>query len=181
MELDNNNEVPLRRPHGHSLASAVVSGDSDSALESSSSDDESEESLMAPADQDIFENVGEYGTTGQDDDGSESGVLFRYNPRDPSHADDLYDQDLDEEDEAYVYRNMRGGIQERVMVRKNHDEGESKTESGNEKSPPSKRPMEVFKPRNSDAVLSCPCCFNIVCMDCQRHQRYLNQFRASKC
>ena len=34
------------------------------------------------------------------------------------------------------------------------------------------------KPRTSDAVLSCPCCFNILSMDCQQHHRYKNQFRA---
>ena len=37
--------------------------------------------------------------------------------------------------------------------------------------------IEAYRPRRSDAVLSCPCCFNIVCMDCQRHKRYPNQFR----
>jgi hypothetical protein len=38
--------------------------------------------------------------------------------------------------------------------------------------------LRALKPRNSDAVLSCPCCFTIVCMDCQRHVKYANQFRA---
>ena len=37
---------------------------------------------------------------------------------------------------------------------------------------------KLLKPRSSDAVLSCPCCFQIVCMDCQRHEQYSNQFRA---
>ena len=30
----------------------------------------------------------------------------------------------------------------------------------------------------SDAVLSCPCCLLTVCLDCQRHTEYSNQFRA---
>lgn len=30
----------------------------------------------------------------------------------------------------------------------------------------------------SDAVLSCPACFTIVCYDCQRHEYYSTQFRA---
>jgi len=38
--------------------------------------------------------------------------------------------------------------------------------------------LKSLKPRTSDAILSCPCCFEIVCMDCQRHERYSNQFRA---
>ena len=36
----------------------------------------------------------------------------------------------------------------------------------------------LLKPRTSDAILSCPRCFNTVCMDCQQHERYANQFRA---
>jgi hypothetical protein len=33
-------------------------------------------------------------------------------------------------------------------------------------------------PETSDAVLSCPQCFRVVCMDCQQHERYENQYRA---
>lgn len=36
----------------------------------------------------------------------------------------------------------------------------------------------LLKPRTSDAILSCPRCFNIVCMDCQKHERFANQYRA---
>jgi hypothetical protein len=32
--------------------------------------------------------------------------------------------------------------------------------------------------RNTDAVLSCPCCFTTLCYDCQRHIIYKTQFRA---
>lgn len=32
--------------------------------------------------------------------------------------------------------------------------------------------------RQSDAVLSCPCCFITVCLDCQQHEVYQNQYRA---
>ncbi|XP_058090278.1 uncharacterized protein LOC131236824 isoform X2 [Magnolia sinica] len=34
------------------------------------------------------------------------------------------------------------------------------------------------KGRISDAVLSCPACFTTLCLDCQRHEKYLTQFRA---
>lgn len=34
------------------------------------------------------------------------------------------------------------------------------------------------KGRKSDAILSCPGCFTTVCIDCQRHERHENQFRA---
>jgi len=31
---------------------------------------------------------------------------------------------------------------------------------------------------NSDAVLNCPACFSVVCLDCQRHSIYKTQYRA---
>ena len=171
MELDDHHEGEHQRPAGHSLAFAVVSGDSESS--------DGEDSSLQD-DEDIFDDVEDWPPP---IDQETHEALFRYNPSDPSHADDLYDRNLDDEDEAYVYRNMRGGRQETVMVRAyttsathSTSEPSSATES---KDPPS-TPMQVLKPRNSDAVLSCPCCFNIVCMDCQRHQKYINQFRASK-
>jgi hypothetical protein len=102
----------------------------------------------------------------------EEQALYRIDPSNPSTVDELYDQNLDDEDEAYVYKHMRGGIQESVKVirRTTHD--------GNDGEQPELVTTQVYKPRNSDAVLSCPCCFNIVCMDCQRHEKYGNQFRA---
>ncbi|PAA56984.1 hypothetical protein BOX15_Mlig025053g5, partial [Macrostomum lignano] len=32
--------------------------------------------------------------------------------------------------------------------------------------------------RSTDAVLNCPACMSLVCLDCQRHVRYKNQYRA---
>ncbi|XP_042435488.1 E2F-associated phosphoprotein-like [Zingiber officinale] len=34
------------------------------------------------------------------------------------------------------------------------------------------------KGQTSDAVLSCPACFTTLCLDCQRHERYVTQYRA---
>ena len=44
----------------------------------------------------------------------------------------------------------------------------------------SKYKSEESKESNikSDAILSCPACFVTVCVDCQRHDLYKNQFRA---
>lgn len=104
----------------------------------------------------------------------------------------FYDENLDEEDEAYVYKHMRGGITENVTVKTrqsgsssssgqrfaNHDGGVT-SDSANEMSDDRRQQVvQMLKPRHSDAVLSCPCCFNIVCMDCQKHKRYANQYRA---
>ncbi|EFJ13520.1 hypothetical protein SELMODRAFT_122200, partial [Selaginella moellendorffii] len=32
--------------------------------------------------------------------------------------------------------------------------------------------------RKSDAILSCPACFTTLCLDCQRHEIYVTQYRA---
>ncbi|KAG7361651.1 E2F-associated phosphodomain containing protein [Nitzschia inconspicua] len=98
--------------------------------------------------------------------------------------DDLYDKNLDAEDEAYVYKNMRGGVREMVTIlqrseQQDHDDSmNGAQDAAVSSSQTQRRQLPVYKPRNSDGVLSCPCCFNIVCMDCQRHNRYPNQFRA---
>ncbi|KNA13075.1 hypothetical protein SOVF_120110 [Spinacia oleracea] len=34
------------------------------------------------------------------------------------------------------------------------------------------------KGQRTDAVLSCPACFTTLCIDCQRHEIYLTQYRA---
>ncbi|XP_052205963.1 uncharacterized protein LOC127810488 isoform X2 [Diospyros lotus] len=34
------------------------------------------------------------------------------------------------------------------------------------------------KCRSSDAVLSCPACFTTLCLECQRHEKYLTRYRA---
>eukprot|EP00977_Amphora_coffeiformis_P010657 scaffold2510_cov169-Amphora_coffeaeformis.AAC.8 len=79
-----------------------------------------------------------------------------------NYAEDaLYDENADDEDEAYVYNVLRSGSADPAVV-------------ANKASPQKK----IQKPRNSDAVLSCPCCLSIVCMDCQQHERYENQYRA---
>ena len=174
--------------------------------------------------------------------------LYSINPDNPSTTDELYDSKLDDEDESYVYKHLRGGIQETIQVRRrrcqrsqqqqkgcgtkkidpsisptgkgqgkadhddvvagslssireelvyttsvnrnddNRKEGEDEVErndgdNDNEEAHQQYdadvvETVQVYKPRNTDAVLSCPCCFNIVCMDCQRHKKYVNQFRA---
>ncbi|KAI3421670.1 uncharacterized protein J3R85_012028 [Psidium guajava] len=32
--------------------------------------------------------------------------------------------------------------------------------------------------RGTDAVLSCPACFTTLCLECQRHEKYVTQYRA---
>jgi len=70
--------------------------------------------------------------------------------------DDLfYDPDKDDDDQEWV-----------DSVRKSyHQSGRTNTLV------PSKLP-------NSDAVLNCPACFTVLCLDCQRHELYNTQYRA---
>jgi len=103
----------------------------------------------------------------------------------------FYDSNLDDEDEDFVHRFMRG------LQEENHDEKPiSKKERSTNGEPVNKKsgvasslppsPSDVtqmhnnkpLKPRDSDAILSCPCCFTTVCMDCQQHEKYTDQYRA---
>ena len=104
---------------------------------------------------------------------------LRYgDPDDPRNADHLYGADLDEEDEAWVYKNLRGGVEETVQVQRPKESASSSSSPQSSSASSRLETAKLYKPRDSDAVLACPCCFNIVCMDCQRHERYVHQFRA---
>ena len=165
-EQDNHRGEAHRRPHGHLLSSVIVSGDSD---QEEDSDSEAEDYGDGDASVEENEDLTANGTNGHDED------LLQFDPRNPAHVDELYDQNLDEEDEAYVYQHMRGGMLETVTFRSKTGSSDPNTVSSESTTTQQRK---VLKPRYSDAVLSCPCCFNIVCMDCQRHQKYPNQFRA---
>jgi len=106
----------------------------------------------------------------------------------------FYDSKLDDEDEDFVHRFMRGLTKERETCAKtsnnNSEKPVSKEERNNDGEPVFKKSGIAMdenatnnekiplKARDSDAVLSCPCCFTTVCMDCQQHEKYNNQYRA---
>jgi len=139
-------------------------------------------------------------SSSEEDEGDSSGDEYYntrrkgngYNRNDDPAADFMYSSNLDEEDEAWVYRNMRGGLEENVTmvsstqsqqpVSKSIDAAMSNISQGGTnkaiQQPPLKQKRSILKPRDSDAVLSCPCCLNVVCMDCQAHEKYTNQYRA---
>jgi len=72
----------------------------------------------------------------------------------------LYDPSQDDEDQAWV-----------DDVRRSYQQ--SNPQSTN------KTILSDLKPlANSDAVLNCPACFSPVCLDCQRHEKYQQQYRA---
>ena len=96
--------------------------------------------------------------------------------------DELYDELADDADEAWVAQHYSTSLSRccsMLMVnsidlkpnpksntRQNTHTGKEATRQGKGKGP------------ETDAVLNCPCCFTTLCMDCQRHERYKQQFRA---
>ncbi|GFS56071.1 e2F-associated phosphoprotein [Trichonephila inaurata madagascariensis] len=69
----------------------------------------------------------------------------------------FYDPDMDDEDEKWMNEKRRSYI----------------FPASKENSDQKLKPLP-----NSDAVLNCPACLSLLCMDCQRHEIYKSQFRA---
>lgn len=69
----------------------------------------------------------------------------------------LYDPDMDDDDERWVNAKRRS-----YMFPSEKKEDNVKL-----------KPLP-----NSDAVLNCPACLSLLCLDCQRHDIYKNQYRA---
>lgn len=76
----------------------------------------------------------------------------------PSNDDLFYDPEMDDEDEKWVNEQRRSCI----------FPNESKHEDGG----------KVKPLPQSDAVLNCPGCMTLLCLDCQRHEIYNTQYRA---
>ncbi|KAL4237359.1 hypothetical protein ACF0H5_002077 [Mactra antiquata] len=72
-----------------------------------------------------------------------------------SNDDLLYDPDMDDDNEKWVENQRRSYM--------------PKSDK------PSNKPKKL---PNSDAVLNCPACMTTLCLDCQRHDVYNNQYRA---
>ena len=107
-------------------------------------------------------------TSGESDEGvmdesDEEDRGFQF-VRETVQRDALYDENADDDDEAYVYQYLRSGSADPTQVASGKHGGSNS--------------KKIVKPRSSDAVLSCPCCLSIVCMDCQQHDKYENQYRA---
>ncbi|KAL7534718.1 hypothetical protein ACHAWF_004926 [Thalassiosira exigua] len=150
-------------------------------------------------------HTGTGGTAAQSSHGEEDDSDNELEMKESAGPEDLYCGNMDDEDEAWVYQHMRSGMEELVRVRQHQQDQSDATEksdstlrsnncdgadskenntrgSGQQDEAKSQNPQLkqalLLKPRASDAILSCPRCFNIVCMDCQQHERYANQYRA---
>lgn len=77
----------------------------------------------------------------------------------PSNDDLFYDPEMDDEDEKWVNDQRRSCI--------------FPNESKQDKDGGKVKPLPL-----SDAVLNCPGCMTLLCLDCQRHEIYNTQYRA---
>mmetsp|Transcript_60864 Transcript_60864/g.100691 ORF Transcript_60864/g.100691 Transcript_60864/m.100691 type:complete len:284 (-) Transcript_60864:525-1376(-) len=77
--------------------------------------------------------------------------------------DDLYDPDADDDDDKWVWDKVFKGPEEK-------QEQQPKSATGN--------PSKKKKARSSAALLSCPCCFTTVCVDCVKADEVSNQWCA---
>ena len=76
--------------------------------------------------------------------------------------DDLfYDPDADDDDQRWV-DDLRASYA-----------GDNKKSAAKQEN--AKRGVKGLP--NSDAVLNCPACFTVLCLDCQKHELYQSQFR----
>ena len=180
-------------------ASAVVS-ETDAAH---SSEDEDQEWLSNSAASSqrtrllkVDEETGASDTKNEQRQGEDSGEEM------DDAADELYCANMDDEDEAWVYKHLRSGKEETIYLRvqqknnESNEHGEAMHSEAKYHMSSQKQEVQIssnqsitlqheqmkkallLKPRNSDAVLSCPRCFTCVCMDCQQHEKYANQYRA---
>eukprot|EP01095_Lingulamoeba_sp_RSL-Kostka_P010790 TRINITY_DN3953_c0_g1_i1.p1 TRINITY_DN3953_c0_g1~~TRINITY_DN3953_c0_g1_i1.p1 ORF type:complete len:265 (+),score=67.10 TRINITY_DN3953_c0_g1_i1:97-891(+) len=62
------------------------------------------------------------------------------------------------------------------MIKKNNINKESREQEKNKQK--ELRDQEQESDYKSDAILHCPFCFTVLSVDCQRHYRYYNQYRA---
>ena len=107
------------------------------------------------------------------------------------HLRDFYDPKADDDDERWVVEHLKHTAISRASGsgsgRKQGSFGAAAqgggadagadTAAGDQKRREGRRVGGVQLPP-SDAVLSCPACFGLICLDCQRHEAFGNQWRA---
>lgn len=118
-----------------------------------------ENSTMSAAeklDQDKYDDI--YFDSDDETDGKES---KKEKQKFKTDDDLLYDPNLDDEDQRWM-----------DDLRRTYQSPGSSSGLKNKKN-------DGLKPLpNSDAILNCPACFVVVCLDCQRHEIYKTQYRA---
>ncbi|KAJ8903758.1 hypothetical protein NDN08_000293 [Rhodosorus marinus] len=84
--------------------------------------------------------------------------------------DELYDPDADNNEETWVRENL-------LQTEKDRRNGqEQKNEDGEDGTGGTPKPSMDLGDR--EFQLCCPCCFTLLCLQCQQHVKYKSQFRA---
>ncbi|XP_028395987.1 E2F-associated phosphoprotein-like [Dendronephthya gigantea] len=112
----------------------------------------------------------------EDDEDNVGGLSSKSKERRMMKSDDelLYDPNMDSEDEKWVKQQRREYQQ--VVEPKCGEE----IDGNKDDFEPNKKPKKKSSKNNftSDAMLACPACLTTLCVDCQRHDIYKQQFRA---
>jgi len=124
----------------------------------------------------------------------------------PISGETLYDENIDEKNEVWVRNNLRSYLRQPsnnqnklqkeidiIQTIENTEKIKGVTHiepiteadmkpvyefiSNPSKAKQKSAPKQIEKFR-SDAALNCPCCFTLLCLDCQRHSKFRNQYRA---
>ncbi|XP_001197735.1 E2F-associated phosphoprotein [Strongylocentrotus purpuratus] len=104
----------------------------------------------------------------------------------PTNKDLLYDPNIDEDNQNWMNK-QRAKYYPNRAPKRSHDQtsSESPSGAGNPAQPsqtpkPDKVTGATCPPSipKTDAILNCPACMTTLCIDCQRHELYTNQYRA---
>ncbi|XP_054758343.2 E2F-associated phosphoprotein-like [Lytechinus pictus] len=104
----------------------------------------------------------------------------------PTNDDLLYDPNIDDDNQTWMNK-QRAQYYPKRAPKRSHDLASSESPSGTGASAQSIRApkpdqAEGAKSQESipktDAILNCPACMTTLCIDCQRHELYTNQYRA---
>jgi len=138
------------------ISSPSVQKESKEPARPTTSAENSTESIVQKQDQDKYDDI--YFDSDDESDGKES---KKEKQKFKTDDDLLYDPNMDDEDQQWM-----------DDLRRTYQAPGSTSGLKNKKN-------AGLKPLpNSDAVLNCPACFVVVCLDCQRHEIYKTQYRA---
>ncbi|KAK3747137.1 hypothetical protein QZH41_015126, partial [Actinostola sp. cb2023] len=109
----------------------------------------------------------DYFSSGSEDGDLVGGVPSKSKQRRKVLSNDelFYDPNMDDNDEKWVTKQRQMNS---IIEKSKKNKAQSNLKSN----------RDVSKPPSSDAILSCPACLTMLCIDCQRHDTYKNQYRA---
>ncbi len=134
-----------------------IAGVSTSAVKASSSSGGGKREGDQVGEEEKYDDV--YFDTDEEEEEEDKAKRKRLKPTDD---DLLYDPDQDDDDQRWV-----------DDLRRSYLPKDSATAARKRNAKDGVRALP-----NSDAVLNCPACFAVVCLDCQRHEVYTSQYRA---